>query len=425
MRASTSCVDSSPLLEATVSQPVARPALGGGAAFAAACCMSFYVLTAEQHIMQRDPAGFLLLRQLLASFCLAGAAAYRHGWQLPPPDARRDVHILSVLQFFNAICFITGVSLAGSFVATVCQLSIPVLTFVYSACIGLEVPSLRRGLALLAVSTGCLLTTVGHAMQGAATQLEQQPTVRHQHPYRRQRGRLRVEPSPSPPSSVFHHAQDRSVHSLGGQSCSYGLGVALLVLQCSCFVGIVIVQRRVLRSHAVALVVSWSYGLASLWTFGYCVVQGSAWQLGTQIASASDIAAVSSSAVLGAACYFELIGVASKHLPPTLVACSVALEPLLVSFFGAIRFGRHTTYLEIWGYLLAALGACTMAALTENKSGGSGSTVAHEGGICKSSSGMSLEVATSVQAPCHSLITSRAGIFNLVVRTPDQPQPRW
>ena len=41
----------------------------------------------------------------------------------------------------------------------------------------------------------------------------------------------------------------------------------------------------------------------------------------------------------GAVAYFELIGVATKHLSPTLVAVSVALEPLCVSAIGICFFG--------------------------------------------------------------------------------------
>jgi hypothetical protein len=37
--------------------------------------------------------------------------------------------------------------------------------------------------------------------------------------------------------------------------------------------------------------------------------------------------------------YFELVGVATKHLSPTLVAVSVALEPLCVSAIGICFYG--------------------------------------------------------------------------------------
>ena len=41
----------------------------------------------------------------------------------------------------------------------------------------------------------------------------------------------------------------------------------------------------------------------------------------------------------GAVAYFELVGIATKHLSPTLVAVSVALEPLCVSAIGICFFG--------------------------------------------------------------------------------------
>ena len=59
---------------------------------------------------------------------------------------------------------------------------------------------------------------------------------------------------------------------------------------------------------------------------------------------------------LGALAYFELVGVATKHLSPTLVALSVALEPLCVSAIGIGFFGYALQPLEVGGYCCAALG---------------------------------------------------------------------
>ena len=64
----------------------------------------------------------------------------------------------------------------------------------------------------------------------------------------------------------------------------------------------------------------------------------------------------------GALAYFELVGVATKHLSPTLVALSVALEPLCVSAIGIGFFGYALQPLEVGGYCCAALGAASLAA---------------------------------------------------------------
>ena len=63
----------------------------------------------------------------------------------------------------------------------------------------------------------------------------------------------------------------------------------------------------------------------------------------------------------GALAYFELVGVATKHLSPTLVALSVALEPLCVSAIGIGFFGYALQPLEVGGYCCAALGAASLA----------------------------------------------------------------
>ena len=142
----------------------AQPALGACAALLAALCMSGYVLLSERTTRRHDEAGFLLLRQLIATACMLLIAGARHGWQrifLPPSD--RDMRWLGAFQFLNAALFLHGVALAGGFVASVAQLSIPVLTFAYTSVTGLERPSLRRLAAMLTIVTGCALTACGHA----------------------------------------------------------------------------------------------------------------------------------------------------------------------------------------------------------------------------------------------------------------------
>ena len=96
------------------------------------------------------------------------------------------------------------------------------------------------------------------------------------------------------------------------------------------------------------------------------------WHLKDHYGTANGLTSVLISAVVGAAAYFELLAIASKHLPATLVACSVALEPLLVSIGGAVALGQRTTALEFSGYAFAGLGACSMAWLAGGPGGSDG-----------------------------------------------------
>ena len=65
--------------------------------------------------------------------------------------------------------------------------------------------------------------------------------------------------------------------------------------------------------------------------------------------------------LLGAVAYFELIGIATKHLSPTLVGASVALEPLCVSALGVAFFGYSLNRVEAGGYVCASVGAASLA----------------------------------------------------------------
>ena len=374
-------------------------AIGGSAALFAACCMSAYVLIGENSTRNHDASGFLLLRQLLATCLMVLVAGARHGFRsllLVPFAERSDVRTLGFLQFTNAVLFLHGVQLAGSFVAAVCQLAIPVLTFAYTAMTGVERYTTRRAAAMFVVVMGCALTTCGHAVHEAALARAAPPTSTAMPQPGRQlfatlgnelpqsafsSTRLSPPPSPSPKlarSLRFHQGRkqhhQRRQHRQSLQTATAmlpSLGGALLLLQCCSFVGIVLVQRRVLRVVPVSLVVLWSYVLATAYTALYCLCMGSLGRLHSQLASASDMLAIVVAAVVGSVFYFEAVAIATKHLPPTLVACSVALEPLAVSALGAAFLGHITTPVEMCGYMFASLGACALAALTEPDAGGS------------------------------------------------------
>ena len=150
-------------------------------------------------------------------------------------------------------------------------------------------------------------------------------------------------------------------------------GLALLFLQSCAFACIVIVQRKVLSTDVdPSQVVALSYTIATMCTALYSLLDGSMWHLKDHYGTANGLTSVLISAVVGAAAYFELLAIASKHLPATLVACSVALEPLLVSIGGAVALGQRTTALEFSGYAFAGLGACSMAWLAGGPGGSDG-----------------------------------------------------
>ena len=294
---------------------------------------------------------------------------------LPPLEHRRDIQKLGVFQFLNAIFFLHGVSLAGGFVASVTQLTIPVLVLVYAALTRIEEPSLRRMGAMLVVVGGCALTACGHtvhAVMDAAqlSELADQAAAVHPEDPRRSSSVAATSSGRALLSHHQHRTRHRTAHvqtvAAGAAAPTHDawlppLGVALLLAQCVSFVGIVVIQKRVLRTCPVSLVVLWSYLLATGYTAAYSLCTGTLWHLPAQLSSAADVASVAFAAVVGSVVYFEAVALATKHLPPTLVACSVALEPLAVSSLGAALFGRTPSPLEVAGYVVASVGACAMA----------------------------------------------------------------
>ena len=384
-------------LEAAAAEPLIQPdgkasstnaPLGMCAAVSAACCMSGYVLVSEYMTRQHETSGFLLLRQLVASGFMVVLAWSKHGMAAleMPRSQWRDVRLLGAFQFLNAVLFLHGLSLAGAFLTAVCQLSIPVLTFAATAISGLERPSIRRAAAMLTIVCGCALTAGGHTMHEAAGAAAAAAATDPSAVAMLGGGASRGSAGMHVEGRRLWHAHARSFDSKRGSHRRRSptpatfigvgaphaalLGVMLLLAQCASFVGIVLVQRRVLRQHPVSVVVLWSYVLATAWTSAYCVVAGSVWRLSEQLTCWSDVLSLGFSALFGSVGYFEAIAVATKHLSPTLVACSVALEPLAISSFGAVFAGHVTTPLEVAGYALASLGACAMAMIGDDGRGG-------------------------------------------------------
>ena len=297
--------------------------LGAAAAVTAAAVMAGYVVLGKQFVGQAgssasDVGLFLLARQLIAAVLMVLLAVGKHGTgqMLPRPEHRRALGMLGLLNFINAVGFVWGVRLTTAFVTSVMQLSIPVLTLLYSTLAGLEPPSLTKTASLLVTVLGCALVTTGSAR----------------------------EPGD------------------GGASLSLGVGVLVLFAQCSSFVALVVVQKRVLEFYPVAVVVGWSYCLCTAWSCVYCLLDGSLFRLAELATrSTAGLAIIAYSAVFGAVAYFELLGIATKHLSPTLVTISVALEPLGVSAIGVCFFGYRLNASEIAGYTCAAVGCTSLA----------------------------------------------------------------
>ena len=112
-----------------------------------------------------------------------------------------------------------------------------------------------------------------------------------------------------------------------------------------------------------SIVVAWGYSAGVAFSVVSSAVDGSLWTLPAHFNSPTAVSIVIYSATVGALAYFELITFASKHLPASFVACSVALEPLAVSMLGILAFGYEVTPLEAVGYAIAMLGVAAMAAI--------------------------------------------------------------
>ena len=333
---------------------------GGLAAAAAAMLMAGYVVVGKLYVSEEpaagttpaataaaearnDPGVFLLCRQLVATVVMLGWAVHQHGFVLPKREHRNTLHTLGLLNFINAIGFVWGIKLTTAFVTSVTQLSIPVMAILLAAATGQETPTFASASGLLITVAGCACVAVGGQGQGE---------------------------HPAPQAQVLHTGEDDGdvfgaawVAWANGflQNWSFEAGICILLLQCFSFVTLVVVQKKVLRHYPVALVVGWSYALCTMWVLLSVVLSGTAHLVPEQFNSSHKLAIIAYSALGGAVCYFYLIGYASKHLPCTFVAASVALEPLAVSAMGLLFFGQTLSTTEVGGYVLAAFGTIVFA----------------------------------------------------------------
>jgi len=302
-----------------------RPRAGGLAACLAVLCMAGYLVLGKHHVSgkRHDAGSFALCRQAVGAMLMIVSAYARHGSVLW--SCRREhywaIVKLGLLNYLNAICFIWGFKLTTPFVASVSQLSVPVMTYCYTTSVGLEAPTCRKGAGVCLIVLGCLLTAIGSSTDKSE-----------------------------------HHAAMPSGVMLW-------LGLASLTLQTSSFSAMLVVQKPILDHYPVAVVVAWGYSAGAVFSLASSVLDGSIRTVPGHFNSPTAISIIIYSATIGALAYFELICFATKHLPASFVACSVALEPLAVSLLGILAFHYEVSALESIGYAIAMLGVAAMASV--------------------------------------------------------------
>lgn len=314
------------------SQP--RPLAGCVAACVAVLAMAGYLMLGKEHVSNKahDAGGFTVCRQVVGATLMCLGALGRHG--KAKMCSIRSEHVssiakLGVLNWLNSVLFILGFKWTSSFTASVAQLAVPVVTYAYTSYAGIEPPSCRKSLGVCLIVAGCLLTVV------AST------------------------------SSHGHHGRGGG----GGGGIWPWLGMCALGAQCCAFAAMLVVQKRVLDDYPVSLVVAWGYSGGAIFAIISSSIDGSLYHLPRHFNNLSSVCIILYSATVGAVAYFELITFATKHLPSTFVACSVALEPLAVSILSVLVFHRDILPLEVVGYAIALLGVGSMASLVATDDG--------------------------------------------------------
>jgi drug/metabolite transporter (DMT)-like permease len=304
-----------------------RAIKGAAAAVLGALLMAGYVVLGKMFLGTADHGGgpgvFLICRQVLAALLLTLAALLLHGPRLPLPEHYKGFLLLGFLHFLNALGFIWGMKCTTAFITSVMQLSIPVFTLTFAACSGQEQVGGRKAFGVLVLVLGCAMVTVGAYAAESGGQGHRASHWRH---------KLQLL-----------------------------LGLCILVAQCSSFVGLLLVQQRLVRHYPVAWVVAWAAAACAAWACLGAVLDGSFLRLGEAVSSVRGIAIILYSATFGCVAYFGLIAFASKHLSAVLVSVTVALEPLLVSQIGILAFAYQPTRLEFCGYAIALLGTVILA----------------------------------------------------------------
>ncbi|EOD29832.1 hypothetical protein EMIHUDRAFT_468471 [Emiliania huxleyi CCMP1516] len=194
---------------------------------------------------------------LVAGYLLLGKRHVSSSWHtshvFPRVGGVTGTSYQRVFHYLNSVLFIWGFKLSTPFFASVAQLSIPVMTFVYTALAGLEVPTCLRTTGVCLIVLGCLLTALGSA--------------HHEHaPAAGAAAGAAGSGSPPVPASLWVGAGFLPLQSA---SCrSWGLtwrrgtdrvGVGCLALQTGSFSGLLVLQKALVQAYPVALVVAWGY----------------------------------------------------------------------------------------------------------------------------------------------------------------------
>ncbi|EOD18658.1 hypothetical protein EMIHUDRAFT_470210 [Emiliania huxleyi CCMP1516] len=252
-----------------------RPKAGAAAMGVAALLVAGYLLLGKRHVSSswhtshvfprvggvtgtsyqreggHDPGGFALCRQLIGALLMAALGYCREGssiFALRRSD-HRAIAKLGVFHYLNSVLFIWGFKLSTPFFASVAQLSIPVMTFVYTALAG----------RLPAGSAHHEHAPAAGAAAGAAG-----------------------SGSPPVPASLWVGAGFLPLQSA---SClSWGLtwrrgtdrvGVGCLALQTGSFSGLLVLQKALVQAYPVALVVAWGYSAGAVLALIGSVFDGS------------------------------------------------------------------------------------------------------------------------------------------------------
>lgn len=294
----------SPAAAPAVPSPAATPAAVHVALLAVQLMFSGLHVVGKVVLVEIHPLALACLRVGVATPVLL-ALAWRRDRALP---ARGDLPLLALLGalgvFGNQVLFIWGLSFTTATDAAILMPSIPVFAAGLAVLLGIERVGPRRlgGIALAVAGALVVLLHPGHASFG-----------------------------------------DRGT-----------LGNFLILANCLCYAGFLVLQRPLLERLGWRTVIAWSFLFGSL---GVLAVGGG--ELG-----AIEPAAVSGGAWLGVAFIlifptllgYSLATWAVRRSSPTLVATYITLQPLLSALLAATFLGERFGSAEAAGFVLIAAG---------------------------------------------------------------------
>lgn len=296
--------DESPAAAPDVRTPAAPPVAVHVALLAVQLMFSGLHVVGKVVLVEIHPLALACLRVGVATPVLL-ALAWRRDRALP---ARGDLPLLALLGalgvFGNQVLFIFGLSFTTATDAAILMPSIPVFAAGLAVALGIERVGPRRlgGIALAVAGALVVLLHPGHLPFG-----------------------------------------DRGT-----------LGNFLILSNCLCYAGFLVLQRPLLERLGWRTVIAWSFLFGSL---GVLAVGGGE-------LAAIDPAAVSTGAWLGVAFIlifptllgYSLATWAVRRSSPTLVATYITLQPLLSALLAATFLGERFGAAEAAGFVLIAAG---------------------------------------------------------------------